>query len=441
MNPGKSAPDEGDRAIGWAVWSVVAAFGAYFCAYAYRKPFTAATYDGRSLGGLDLKTALVVSQVLGYTLSKFLGVPFVSGLHPSKRAGAIVGLILFALAALGLFAVAPPAWKPVCLFLNGLPLGMVFGLVLGFLEGRRLTEALAAGLCASFIVADGATRSVGAKLLAAGVSESAMPALAGLIFLAPAVLFAAMLSRIPPPTPADVARRRERPPMSRDDRARFLRAEAPGLIPLIAVYLMLTLLRSVRADFAPEIWRSLGWSNRPDVFATSETVVALLVLAIAAATALPRDNRTAFRLALAMSGIGLLTILAANPLRSAGALSAFPYMVLVGFGLYLPYVLFHTTILERLVALARDPGNLAYLMFLADAFGYLGYAGLVLIRVCGGFGDHAPAGDPDARFFELFQGLAFAVPIAGVALLALASRHYARRLDRSAARARPEGDA
>ena len=55
--------------------------------------------------------------------------------------------------ALLLFALVPAPYNFGCLFLNGLPLGMVFGLVLSFLEGRRLTEALAAGLCASFIVA------------------------------------------------------------------------------------------------------------------------------------------------------------------------------------------------------------------------------------------------------------------------------------------------
>jgi len=37
------------------------------------------------------------------------------------------------------------------LYLNGLPLGMVYGVVLGFLEGRKQTDALVAGLTASFI--------------------------------------------------------------------------------------------------------------------------------------------------------------------------------------------------------------------------------------------------------------------------------------------------
>ena len=46
-----------------------------------------------------------------------------------------------------------------------------------------MSEALAAGLCASFILADGFTKSVGAWLLQNGVSERWMPAAAGLRFV------------------------------------------------------------------------------------------------------------------------------------------------------------------------------------------------------------------------------------------------------------------
>ena len=67
-------------------------------------------------------------------------------------------------------------------FLNGLPLGMIFGLVLAFLEGRKCTEALAAGLCASFIVSSGVVKSVGRWLIVnQGYSEFEMPWITGLI--------------------------------------------------------------------------------------------------------------------------------------------------------------------------------------------------------------------------------------------------------------------
>ena len=109
----------------------------------------------------------------------------------------MLGLIGAAQAALIRFAATPAPWNIAWLFLNGLSLGLVFGFVLGFLEGRLHTEALAAGLCTSFIVADGVTKSVGAKVLSAGASEFAMPAITGLLFAGPLLLSAWMLTRIP----------------------------------------------------------------------------------------------------------------------------------------------------------------------------------------------------------------------------------------------------
>ena len=59
------------------------------------------------------------------------------------------------------FAIAPSHYGPIFLFINGLPLGMIWGLVLGFLEGRKLTEVLGAGLSASYIIASGFVKSAG----------------------------------------------------------------------------------------------------------------------------------------------------------------------------------------------------------------------------------------------------------------------------------------
>ena len=58
-------------------------------------------------------------------------------MRPGHRAWALVLLIAWAETALVLFAVLPPQGKVVALFLNGLPLGTVWGVVFSFLEGRR----------------------------------------------------------------------------------------------------------------------------------------------------------------------------------------------------------------------------------------------------------------------------------------------------------------
>ena len=55
----------------------LAAFSTYFCMYAFRKPFAAGAFEGTfPLFGKDdpTKTAMVISQILGYALSKFLGI-------------------------------------------------------------------------------------------------------------------------------------------------------------------------------------------------------------------------------------------------------------------------------------------------------------------------------------------------------------------------------
>ena len=58
--------------------AMTTAFLAYFCMYAFRKPFAAGTYEGLSFFGteVELKTAFVIFQIIGYALSKYLGVKF-----------------------------------------------------------------------------------------------------------------------------------------------------------------------------------------------------------------------------------------------------------------------------------------------------------------------------------------------------------------------------
>ena len=51
------------------------------------------------------------------------------------------------------------------MFMNGLFLGMIWGLVFSYMEGRRVSEVLGAVLCASFIVSSGAVKSVGVLLM------------------------------------------------------------------------------------------------------------------------------------------------------------------------------------------------------------------------------------------------------------------------------------
>ena len=62
---------------------------------------------------------------------------------------------------------------------------MVWGLVFGFLEGRKLSELLGVGLSASYIVASGVVKSVGRWLVLEHGFRYWMPAIVGLIFTIP----------------------------------------------------------------------------------------------------------------------------------------------------------------------------------------------------------------------------------------------------------------
>src|SRR5450755_517004 len=98
----------------------IAGFAAYFSMYAFRKPFSVAIF-GVVPGwhfALDYKIALVLAQVAGYALSKFIGVKVIAEISPAARAGAIIKLIVLAWAALLLFALVPAPWNVFAMFLN-----------------------------------------------------------------------------------------------------------------------------------------------------------------------------------------------------------------------------------------------------------------------------------------------------------------------------------
>ncbi len=199
----------------------LAGFSAYFAMYAFRKPFTAATFEhvaGWSFA-LDYKIALILAQVAGYALSKFIGVKVISEIEPRHRAMAILGLIGASWLALVAFAVIPAPWNVAALFLNGLPLGMIWGLVYGYMEGRRVSEVLASMLCASFILSSGVVKSVGVWLMQVWhVDRFWMPAATGSLFMPLLLVSVWVLSRLPPPNARDVAERVQRLPMTAAER-------------------------------------------------------------------------------------------------------------------------------------------------------------------------------------------------------------------------------
>lgn len=367
--------------ISFLLYGAFASFGTYFCMYAFRKPFTVATFEDLSFAGVDYKIILIIAQVLGYMLSKFIGIKVISELQPNKRIYYLLGLILAAEASLLLFALTPAPYNFIFMFLNGLPLGMVWGIVFSYLEGRKFTEFLGVALCSSFIVSSGAVKSVGLLVMENWqVSQFWMPSVAGGVFLVPFVFFAWLLNRIPQPSEEDKRLRTERKPMSGKDRKRVFLTFLFPIIILIFFYTFLTALRDFRDNFSREIWDALGFGGDAAIYTISELPIALLVLVIIGFLGVIKNNYKAFvsyhyLLLFGTIGIGLSTLL-----FQLGLISPIFWMISVGFGLYICYVPFNCIFFDRMIATFRIKGNAGYLIYLADAFGYLGSMGVLLYK-------------------------------------------------------------
>ena len=242
-----------------------------------------------------------------------------------------------------------------------------------------------------------------------------MPALTGLIFFCPMLFFVWLLQRTPAPTEEDRQLRKERSVMRSTERMSFLRSYFPGLVALMLVYVALTVIRTIRDDFGVEIWRDLGVSDEPTIFAQSETVVAVFATALNACAILIVRNMTAFTATLVSMAIGFFLVLGSVAGQWSGQLSPFVFMVACGVGLYIPYVAFHTTVFERLISISRRPANLGFLMYVADATGYLGYAGLMVWKTV------APAQEEVLPFF---RGALILTSTGCTVLLLMALRYF-----------------
>ena len=364
-----------------AVFTAGTSFCVYFSMYAFRKPFTAAGYANQSFLNIDYKVWLVTAQVIGYMLSKFYGIRFVSSIQKPKRAGAIIFLILTSWLSLFLFAITPAPYNIVFMLLNGFPLGMVWGLVFSYVEGRKQTEFIGAVLATSFIFSSGVVKSVGKTLLLNyQVSEMWMPFFTGGLFVIPMLLFTWLLHHVPPPSPADIALRSVREPMTKAERKSFISLFLPGIILIIFTYVLLTILRDFRDNFANELWVELGYKNQAAIFTRSEIPVAVIVLFCMSLLILVKNNIRAFMINHVMIIAGYVVALAATLLFSAQIISPIFWMVLVGTGLYMSYVPFNALYFERMIASYKVRSNVGFIMYVADAFGYLGSVLILFLK-------------------------------------------------------------
>lgn len=363
------------------VYGFVFAFICYFCMYAYRKPYTALKYEGQTLWGVDFKTILITVQTIGYTLSKFLGIKYISELSPNNRGKLTIGLITISEIALLFFPIIPAPYSMICLFFNGLPLGLIWGIVYAFLEGRRTSEVLGSGMAVSFIISSGAVKSVGKSLILKGLPELWMPVVVGAIFYPVLLISTYMLVLLPPPNEIDIATRSEHTTMNAKERKQFCKTFGPGIVLMVLFYTFLTGFRDFRDNFAPELWNAiLGSEETPQIYTTSEICVAVIVVIPIACLMLLGNNMLGYGLYFVIITLGLLVSGAMTIAYDKGNTSGTVWMVACGVGIYIGYIPFNSILFDRMIAAFRVNANSGFLMYLCDAFGYLASIVVMFIK-------------------------------------------------------------
>lgn len=398
----------------------LASFVLYFCMYAFRKPFSVATFEGLQVLGIDYKILLILTQVVGYMSAKFIGINIVSSLRPSKRAFYLVAMILTAEVSLVLFGLVTKPYNISLFFFNGLSLGMIWGIVFSYLEGRKTTEILSIILCSSFIVSSGAVKSVGFWIMNSfGVSEFWMPALTGLLFLPLFFISLWFLEQLPPPSAEDKLMRKERKPMNGKERILVFKRYFFPLVILIFFYTALTALRDFRDNFSRELWDSIGYKDNAGIYTLSELPVAILVLTMLGLFGFIKNNSKAF--------IGFHWVLIFCSLLIALATFLFQYelispilwMILIGFGLYACYVPFNSIFFDRMIATFHINGNAGFLIYLADSFGYLGSMAVLLYK---------NFGETTTTWLYFFMGSIYFISILGVIIPVVSLIHFKNRI-------------
>jgi MFS family permease len=363
------------------IYAAITVFLAYAMIFGFRKSFTVATFDGITIAGYSYKTLLVISQVLGYMLAKFYGIKYVAELKRTGRGAVILLLTGIAWFSWLGFALVPVPYNILFLFINGFPLGMLWGVVFSYIEGRRGTDFIGATLAVSFIFASGFVRSAGGWLmLQFGVTEFWVPFFTGLLFATPLLLFVYLMEKIPPPDAGDITDRMERTPMSKAQRKAFVLKFLPGLAACILIYTFATIFRDIRDNFGAEMWKEMGFFNQPAIFSKTETPITLVILVLIGSMVMIRNSYKALITAHIFIGIGFLLAGLSTLAFLNQSLAPLWWMMIVGLGLYMVYIPFNAVFFERLIATFRYAGNVGFLIYLADSFGYVGSVGVLFSK-------------------------------------------------------------
>lgn len=369
----------------------------YSLVYALRKPFTAASFENAEFFDMDYKVVVTISQILGYVISKFIGIKLISELKSEERFKFILTSVLLAEASLILFGLLSTPFNVAAMFLNGLSLGCMWGVIFSFIEGRRVTDILASLLGVSMVISSGTAKSVGLYVMNhLQVSEFWMPALIGAVALPLLLLLGWALDRLPKPTADDIACKSKRETLNSEQRWALFRNFMPFLILLFIANVVLVVLRDIKEDFLVNIIDVSNYSTW--LFAQVDGIVTLIILGIFGLLVFVKDNLRALSVLLGLIIVGMVVMSVVSFGYKQIPMSPVTWLFVQSLCLYMAYLTFQTIFFDRFIACFRIRGNVGFFIALND---FLGYAGTVIVLVAKEFFS------PDinwAEFYNLMAG-------------------------------------
>lgn len=359
------------------LWAGGAALLSYSLVYALRKPFTAASFENAEFFDMDYKVVVTISQILGYVVSKFIGIKLISELQSEERFKFILTSVLLAEASLILFGLLSTPFNVAAMFLNGLSLGCMWGVIFSFIEGRRVTDILASLLGVSMVISSGTAKSIGLYVMNhLHVSEFWMPALIGAVALPLLLLLGWALNKLPEPNKEDIAMKSERETLNSKQRWELFKSFMPFLSMLFIANIAIVVLRDIKEDFLVNIIDVSAYS--PWLFAQIDSVVTLIILGIFGLMVLVKDNLKALSVLFGLIIAGMIVMSVVSFGQQQLRLSPVIWLFIQSLCLYIAYLTFQTIFFDRFIACFRIRGNVGFFIVTTD---FLGYTGTVLVLV------------------------------------------------------------
>jgi hypothetical protein len=373
---------------------------------------------GEQAFGMDLDTAWAMASTIGFGLSKVPAMRQVSKTLDRDLRCTLMGCMISSCLIFNLgVAMLPNEGKVVAVLLASFPASWIYGVILRYLEGRLMTEPLAAFMSMSWICGGGACRSAAAWILA---NQSAlglpsayyMPLLLGAFALPLALFCVVLLDLVPPPCERDIAARSVHRPMSGAEQWAFFKRFYPGVILLLLIYVIMTSYRNFRDSYLPSIFtEALGHELPAAYYFLVEIPGGVLSALLLSSTALISDNAKAMHWLHFLMGVGAALIGGATLLYQAGAIGPIAWYVPLSSGIYVAYSVMGIGIYDRLIALTGTSGTCVFLTFASDGLGYIGTIGILFFKQFGsGLGSYLD--------FFITSSLFASASILGMALVA-----------------------